>query len=114
MNGAITDLIDLFRIPDLDIEQLQGWKTYRDLEKYESSFELGPEQSWRVLEIKVDHEVGFLTFRCRDINVLAQAMFKKMSAIRGFIIEPKEWKVEGERRYSTPGNTDWMLKAWVS
>ncbi|CAI5513841.1 unnamed protein product, partial [Closterium sp. Naga37s-1] len=43
---------------------------------------------------------------------MAQAMFKKMSAVRGFIIEPKEWKVEGERRYSTPGNTDWMLKAW--
>ncbi|GJP69626.1 hypothetical protein CLOP_g618, partial [Closterium sp. NIES-67] len=83
-----------------------------DLEKFEQDCEVGEENEWHVAEIEIDHEVGFLTFKHRSIVKVLLAMFKKMSAVSGFAIEPEEWVVDGERRYSTPQNTDWMLMAW--
>ncbi|GJP69628.1 hypothetical protein CLOP_g618 [Closterium sp. NIES-67] len=90
----------------------KGWNSYRDLEKFEQDCEVGEENEWHVAEIEIDHEVGFLTFKHRSIVKVLLAMFKKMSAVSGFAIEPEEWVVDGERRYSTPQNTDWMLMAW--
>ncbi|GJP48454.1 hypothetical protein CLOM_g7734 [Closterium sp. NIES-68] len=89
-----------------------GWNSYRDLEKFEQDCEVGEENEWHVAEIEIDHEVGFLTFKHRSIVKVLLAMFKTMSAVSGFAIEPEEWVVDGERRYSTPQNTDWMLMAW--
>ncbi|GJP49591.1 hypothetical protein CLOM_g8778, partial [Closterium sp. NIES-68] len=91
---------------------LEGWNSYRDLEKFEQDCEVGEENEWHVAEIEIDHEVGFLTFKHRSIVKVLLAMFKTMSAVSGFAIEPEEWVVDGERRYSTPQNTDWMLMAW--
>ncbi|GJP70359.1 hypothetical protein CLOP_g1300 [Closterium sp. NIES-67] len=108
-NTCITEIIQLLKHPQLRSEDLHEWDTHCDLEKFEEQFSVEPEHNWERAELQLQGREGSFVMWYRPILPVLLKMWHEMLAVEGFVSEPAEWHVDGERRYCTLGDCNWWM-----